>query len=151
MQNFHPCLLRQKSTMWLSLLNAKLLSLSPFAMCLSLLHFQPCAGSEPDCNCCCLSNKYTYMQLRSPEVTRVNFHLSHYIRHRIVLIILDRHTGGIHQAFNAALSFAWLFAVLSHCFRQRYSWICRLWGQHLLMHCSAIPVAVSKGTYSPCK
>src|SRR4029434_5160863 len=45
------------------------------AMCLSLLHFQPCAGSEPDCNCC-LSNKYTYMQLRSPEVTRVNFHLS---------------------------------------------------------------------------
>src|SRR4029434_9911780 len=28
-----------------------------------------------DCNCC-LSNKYTYMQLRSPEVTRVNFHLS---------------------------------------------------------------------------
>src|SRR4029434_8780587 len=23
-----------------------------------------------------LSNKYTYMQLRSPEVTRVNFHLS---------------------------------------------------------------------------
>ena len=44
-------------------------------MCLSGLHFQPCAGSEPDCNCC-LSNKYTYMQLRSPEVTRVNFHLS---------------------------------------------------------------------------
>src|SRR4029434_11340493 len=37
----------------------------------------PLAGSEPDCNCCCcLSNKYTYMQLRSPEVTRVNFHLS---------------------------------------------------------------------------
>src|SRR4029434_9854071 len=47
----------------------------PCAMCLSLLHFQPCAGSEPDCNCC-LSNKYTYMQLRSPEVTRVNIHLS---------------------------------------------------------------------------
>src|SRR4029434_10522494 len=47
----------------------------PCAMCLSLLHCQPCAGSEPDCNCC-LSNKYTYMQLRSPEVTRVNFHLS---------------------------------------------------------------------------
>src|SRR4029434_8957978 len=47
----------------------------PCAMCLSLLHFQPCAGSEPDCNCC-LSNKYTYMQLRSPEVTRVNFHLT---------------------------------------------------------------------------
>src|SRR4029434_9912409 len=44
-------------------------------MCLSLLHFQPCAGSEPDCNCC-LCNKYTYKQLRSPEVTRVNFHLS---------------------------------------------------------------------------
>ena len=44
-------------------------------MCLSLLHFQPCAGSDPDCNCC-LSNKYTYMQLRSPEVTRVNFHLT---------------------------------------------------------------------------
>src|SRR4029434_8388903 len=40
-----------------------------------LLYFQPCAGSEPDCNCC-LSNKCTYMQLRSPEVTRVNFHLS---------------------------------------------------------------------------
>src|SRR4029434_6629523 len=48
----------------------------PYAMCLIGLHFQPCAGSEPDCNCC-LSNKYTYMQLRSPEVTRVNFHLSH--------------------------------------------------------------------------
>src|SRR4029434_9862084 len=44
-------------------------------MCLSLLHFHPCAGSEPYCNCC-LSNKYTYMQLRSPEVTRVNFHLT---------------------------------------------------------------------------
>src|SRR4029434_1537012 len=43
-------------------------------MCLSGLHFQPCAGIEPDCNCC-LSNKYTYMQLRTPEVTRVNFHL----------------------------------------------------------------------------
>src|SRR4029434_545926 len=38
---------------------------------------KPCAGGEPDCNCCCsLSNKYTYMQLRSPEVTRVIFHLS---------------------------------------------------------------------------
>src|SRR4029434_821140 len=46
----------------------------PCAMCLSLLHFQPCAGNDPDCNCC-LSNKYTYMQLRSPEVTSVNFHL----------------------------------------------------------------------------
>src|SRR4029434_9607429 len=33
-------------------------------------------GGEPDCNCC-LSNKCTYMQLRSPEVIRVNFHLSH--------------------------------------------------------------------------
>src|SRR4029434_10704727 len=44
------------------------------------LHFQPCAGSEPDCNCC-LSNKYTYMQLRSPEVTRVNFHLSPWYTH----------------------------------------------------------------------
>src|SRR4029434_6760740 len=47
----------------------------PCAMCLISLHFQPCAGSEPDCNCC-LSNKYTYMQLRSPEVTRMNFHLT---------------------------------------------------------------------------
>src|SRR4029434_5462069 len=47
----------------------------PGAMSLSLLHFQPCAGSEPDCNCC-LSNKYTYMQLRRPAVTRVNFHLT---------------------------------------------------------------------------
>src|SRR4029434_2465920 len=46
----------------------------PCAMCLSLLHFHPCFVSEPNCNCC-LSNKYTYMQLRSPEVTRVNFHL----------------------------------------------------------------------------
>src|SRR4029434_11297721 len=46
----------------------------PCVMCLSWLHFQPCAGGEPDCNCC-LSNKYTYMQLRSPEGTRVNFHL----------------------------------------------------------------------------
>src|SRR4029434_5109207 len=44
-------------------------------MCLILLHFQPCAGSEPECNCC-VSHKYTYMQLRSPEVTRVNFDLS---------------------------------------------------------------------------
>src|SRR4029434_5106289 len=49
----------------------------PCAMCLSWLHFQPCAGSEPDYNCCCcLSNKYTYMQFRSPEVTRVNSHLT---------------------------------------------------------------------------
>src|SRR4029434_8434705 len=40
------------------------------------LHFHPCFVSEPNCNCC-LSNKYTYKQLRSPEVTRVNFHLSH--------------------------------------------------------------------------
>src|SRR4029434_11257092 len=32
-------------------------------------------GVRPFRNCC-LSNKYTYMQLRSPEVTRVNFHLS---------------------------------------------------------------------------
>src|SRR4029434_5073063 len=53
----------------------------PCAMCLSWLHFQPCAGGEPDCNCC-LSNKYTYMQLRSPEVTRVNFHLSHREPHK---------------------------------------------------------------------
>src|SRR4029434_8590134 len=44
-------------------------------MCLSGLHFHPCFVSEPNCNCC-LSNKYTYMQLRSPELTRVNFHLS---------------------------------------------------------------------------
>src|SRR4029434_9855883 len=73
LQNFHPCLGRQKSTTWLSLLNFCLYK--PCAMCLSLLHFQPCAGSEPGCNCC-LSYKYTYMQLRSPEVTRVNFHLS---------------------------------------------------------------------------
>src|SRR4029434_8098621 len=55
----------------------------PCAMCLSLLHFQPCAGSEPDCNCC-LSSKYTYMQLRSPEVTRVNFHLSSFDRQAVV-------------------------------------------------------------------
>src|SRR4029434_5142457 len=48
----------------------------PCAMCLSLLHFHPCFVSESNCNCC-LSNKCTYMQLRSPEVTRVNFHLSH--------------------------------------------------------------------------
>src|SRR4029434_6678078 len=58
--------------------NAKLLSI--YTLCdesigasLSAL----CWG-EPDCNCC-LSNKYTYMQLRSPEVTRVNFHLSCHI------------------------------------------------------------------------
>ena len=77
MQNFHSCLGRQRSTTWLSLLNAKLLSIlyKPCAMCLILIHFQPCARSEPVCNCC-LSNKYTYMQLRSPEVTRVNFHLT---------------------------------------------------------------------------
>src|SRR4029434_3493618 len=54
----------------------------PCVMCLSRLHFQPCAGSEPDCNCY-LSNKYTYMQLRSPEVTRVNFHLSHREPHKL--------------------------------------------------------------------
>ena len=36
-----------------------------------------CSLSKPDCSCCCLSNKYTYMQLRSPEVTRVNFHLTY--------------------------------------------------------------------------
>src|SRR4029434_9785846 len=89
-QNFHPCLGRQKSTTWLSLLNAQLMSTvyKPCAMCLSLLHFQPCAGSEPDCNCC-LSNKYTCMQLRSPEVTRVNFHLSHEFKvHQIKKIIM---------------------------------------------------------------
>src|SRR4029434_2881826 len=67
--------------MWLSLLTkcftitANFFLYKPCGMCLILLHFQPCAGSEPDYNCC-LSNKYTYMQLRSPEVTRVNFHLS---------------------------------------------------------------------------
>ena len=73
--HLHPCLGRQKSTTWLSLLNFCLYK--PCVMCLIWLHFQPCAGSEPDCNCCCcLSNKYTYMQLRSPEVTRVNFHLT---------------------------------------------------------------------------
>src|SRR4029434_321721 len=80
-QNCHPCnigsLGRQRSTTWLSLLKTKLCLYKPCAMCLSGLHFQPCAGSDPDCNCCCcLSNKYTCMQLRSPEVTRVNFHLS---------------------------------------------------------------------------
>src|SRR4029434_10561438 len=77
LQNFHPCLGRQKSTTWLSLLNAKLnfCLYKPCAMCLILLHFQPYAGGELDCKCC-LSNKYTYMQLRSPEVTRVNFHLT---------------------------------------------------------------------------
>src|SRR4029434_5672442 len=46
----------------------------PCAMCLSGLHFHTCFVSEPNCNCC-LSNKYAYMQLRSPEVTRVNLHL----------------------------------------------------------------------------
>src|SRR4029434_2948877 len=60
----------------------------PCAMCLSWLHFQPCAGSEPDYNCC-LSNKCTYMQLRSPEVTRVNFHLSY--QHRLTRKILTIH------------------------------------------------------------
>src|SRR4029434_8945158 len=44
----------------------------PCAMCLSLLHFQPCAGSEPDCNCC-LSNKYTYMQLWSPSLCKFRY------------------------------------------------------------------------------
>src|SRR4029434_6800530 len=48
----------------------------PCAMCLIWLHLHPWAVSEPDCKCC-LSNKYTYVQLRSPEVTRVNFHLSY--------------------------------------------------------------------------
>src|SRR4029434_4145442 len=76
LQNFHPCLGCQKSTTWFSLLNAQLLIIYKLVRCvLSWLHFQPFAGGEPDCNCC-LSNKYTYMQLRSPEVTRVNFHLT---------------------------------------------------------------------------
>src|SRR4029434_6110331 len=44
----------------------------PCAMCLSLPHFQPCAGSEPDCNCG-LSNKYTYMQLRSPSLCKFRY------------------------------------------------------------------------------
>src|SRR4029434_274657 len=74
-QNVHTCLVSHKSTSWLSRLTLNFCLYKPCAMCLSLLYFQPCAGSEPDCNCC-LSNKYTYMQLRSPEVTRVNFHLS---------------------------------------------------------------------------
>src|SRR4029434_775364 len=58
----------------------------PCAMCLSLLHFQSCAGSEPGCNCC-LSNKYTYMQLRSPEVTRVNFHPSTWVSPTRLLLL----------------------------------------------------------------
>src|SRR4029434_10729295 len=47
---------RQRSTTWLSLLNAKLLSIysKPCAMYLILLHFHHCAVSESDCNCCCL-------------------------------------------------------------------------------------------------
>src|SRR4029434_10164730 len=56
-------------------LNLNFCLYKPCAMCLSWLHFHTCFVSEPNCNCC-LSNKYTYMQLRSPEVTRVNFHLS---------------------------------------------------------------------------
>src|SRR4029434_473446 len=66
----------------------------PCAMCLIWLHFQPCAGSEPDCNCC-LSNKYTYMQLRSPEVTRVNFHPTHTHTHactHTTHVNIDKHT-----------------------------------------------------------
>src|SRR4029434_6242766 len=51
-------------------------STSVYINLVQCVHFQPCAGREPGCNCCYLSNKYTYMQLRSPEVTRVNFHLS---------------------------------------------------------------------------
>src|SRR4029434_7686868 len=58
----------------------------PCAMCLSGLHFQPCAVSDPDCNCC-LTNKYTYMQLRSPEVTRVNFHLTRTLELHISIFI----------------------------------------------------------------
>src|SRR4029434_4858114 len=54
---------------------AQTLNFCLYKPCAILLHFRPCAGSEPDCNCC-LSNKYNYMQLRSPEVTRVNFHLT---------------------------------------------------------------------------
>src|SRR4029434_5269633 len=44
----------------------------PCAMCLILLHFQPCAGSEPDCNGLC-ANKYTYMQLRSPSLCKFRY------------------------------------------------------------------------------
>src|SRR4029434_6184820 len=58
-------------------------------MCLSLLHFHPCFVSEPNCNCC-LSNKYTYMQLRIPEVTRVNFHLTINTSTPVILYCLRR-------------------------------------------------------------
>src|SRR4029434_1925091 len=70
LQNFHPCLGYQKSTTWLSRCTLNFCLYTPCAMCLSWFHFHTCFVSEPNCNCC-LSNKYT--QLRSPEVTRVNF------------------------------------------------------------------------------
>ena len=81
----------------------------PCAMCLSLLRFQPCVGSEPDCNCCYLSNKYTYMQLRSPEVTRVNFHLS-------LMALSKAHWCGKHLqlhlllALNVQTNWEWLYS-----------------------------------------
>src|SRR4029434_10447089 len=75
LQNFHPCLGYQKSITWLSRRTLNFCLYKPCAMCLSWPHFHTCFVSEPNCNCC-LSNKYTYMQLRSPEVTRVNFHLT---------------------------------------------------------------------------
>ena len=82
LQNFYPCSDVRNPPRGYPYWTQNFCLYKPCAMCLIWLHFQPCAGSEPDCNCCCcLSNKYTYMQLRSPEVTKVNFHLQfHLIR-----------------------------------------------------------------------
>src|SRR4029434_3729313 len=63
-------------------------------------------GSEPDCNCC-LSNKYTYMQLRSPEVTRVNFHLSYLgARDRDSNTLIDSPRNHQDHVRSTRLSFA---------------------------------------------
>src|SRR4029434_3143946 len=74
----------------------------PCAMCLSCIDFHSCFVSEPNCNCC-LSNKYTYMQLRSPEVTRVNFHLSYLgARDRDSNNLIDSTRWANHQDLNRA-------------------------------------------------
>src|SRR4029434_4766434 len=65
--------------------------------------------SEPDCNCC-LSNKYTYMQLRSPEVTRVNFHLSYLgARVRDSNNLIDSPRWANHQDLNHTEEYETLF------------------------------------------
>src|SRR4029434_2014932 len=75
-QNFHPCLGREKSTTWLSPIRRSTSVYINLVRCVyHCFTFSLVLGVSPIA-IIVLSNKYNYMQLRSPEVTRVNFHLS---------------------------------------------------------------------------